>query len=338
MFPDSAICARPGARRRLVGAAAIFALMTLVALLPAPVAGQGFPARPLRIIVPLAPGGGVDITARAMAQRLSSRWGQPVVVDNRSGGTGTIGLEIAARAIPDGYTVTFVTGSHTARPATEPNLSYDLLRDLAPISQLTRQSYVLVLNPGLPVRSVRELLALAQERPGTLTYGSAGIGSLQHFSGALFGIASATRLLHVPYKGGGPALADVVAGHISMVFATPLESLPHIKGGRLRALAVTSSQRSPAMPDLPTIAESGAPGYEVTNWYGVMAPRATPAHLVAALHKGFVDTLRSAEITERLAADGVEPVGSSPEEFRRHIEAELGKWRGVVLKAGIKVQ
>ncbi|MBX3664524.1 MAG: tripartite tricarboxylate transporter substrate binding protein [Burkholderiales bacterium] len=299
---------------------------------------QQFPQRPVRLIVPLAPGGGVDITARTVAPRLSTLWGQSVVVDNRPGGTGAIGLETAARAQPDGHTIVLITGTHTARRATHyGRLSYDLLKDFRAVTQMTRQSYVLVLHPAVPAKSIPDLLALAKAKPGSLAYGSAGQGSLQHLSGALLGTLTNTELLHVAYKGGGPALADVLGGQISMVFATPLESVPHIKTGRLRALAVTSPKRSPAMPELPAIAETGVAGYEVTNWYGVLAPVATPAAVVDILNRGIVDVLRTPEMQERFRGDGVELVGSTPAEYQKHISAEIVKWEGVVKRAGIQV-
>lgn len=299
---------------------------------------QDFPVRPVRLIVPLAPGGGVDITARTLAQKLNGMWKQSVVVDNRSGGTGVIGLDLAAKAAPDGHTLIFITGTHTARPATERNLPYDVVKDFAPITQVTRQSYVLVVNPAVPAKTIQELIAYAREKPGALTYGSAGLGSLQHFSGELLAIGTKTNLRHIAYKGGGPALVDVVAGHISMVFATPLESVPHIKGGRLRALAVTGAKRSPAMPELPAIVEANVPGYEVTNWYGVLAPAKTPKTIVDTLNRSFVEAMKSPEMTERFTRDGVEPVGSTTEEFRAHIRAEIDKWQRVVAAAGIKAE
>lgn len=314
------------------------AACTLSASVMLPASAQPFPQRPIRFIIPLAPGGGVDITARTVAPRLGALWGQTVVVDNRPGGTGAIGLETAARAQPDGHTIVMITGTHTARRATHRGrLSYDLLKDFRAVTQMTRQSYVLVLHPGVAAKSIPELLVLAKAKPGGLTYGSAGQGSLQHLSGALLGTLTNTNLLHVAYKGGGPALADVLAGQISMVFATPLESVPHIKTGRLRALAVTSPGRSPAMPELPSIAETGVAGYEVTNWYGVLAPVATPATVINTLNRGIIDVLRMPEMQERFKADGVELVGSTSAEYQKHIAAEIVKWEAVVKKAGIQV-
>lgn len=316
-----------------------FPVFILLAALFVPAAfAQEFPSRPIRFMIPLAPGGGADITVRAVAQKLNTIWGQSVVVDNRPGGTGAVGLETAARSQPDGYTITMISGTHTARRATHRGkLPYDLIKDFTPVTQMTRQSYVLVLHPSVPAKSIPELIALAKAKPGSLTYGSAGQGSLQHLSGALLATSTGANLLHVAYKGGGPALADLLAGHISMVFATPLESVPHIKSGRLRPLAVTSPKRSPAMPDLPSVAETGIAGYEVTNWYGVLAPVATRKPVIDRLNRGIVEALRTPELTERLQKDGVEPIGSTPAEFQKHIHAEIAKWERVVTTAGIKI-
>jgi len=316
----------------------LLAVVGMVGAVSCPViASQDFPSRPVRFMVPLAPGGGADITVRAVAQRLSAAWGQSVVVDNRSGGTGAIALETVARSQPDGYTNIMISGTHTARRATyRGRLPYDLVKDFAPVTQMTRQSYVLVLHPSVAAKSIAELIALARSKPGSLTYGSAGQGSLQHLSGALLATSAGVNLLHVAYKGGGPALADVLAGQISMVFATPLESLPHIKNGRLRPVAVTSPQRLPTMPDWPTIAESGIAGYEVTNWYGVLAPVAVRKPILDRLTRSIVDVLRTPELTERFQRDGVEPLGSSPAEFKKHIHDEIAKWERVVKAAGIQ--
>lgn len=307
-----------------------------IAMLPAVTAAE-FPSRPLRFMIPLAAGGGGDITVRAVSQKLSAGWGQSVVVDNRPGGTGAIALETVARAQPDGYTIIMISGTHTARRATHRGtLPYDLVKDFVPVTQMTRQSYVLVLHPSVAAKTIPELIALAKARPGSLTYGSAGQGSLQHLSGALLATSTGSNLLHVAYKGGGPALADLLGGQISMVFATPLESVPHIKSGRLRALAVTSPQRSPAMPELPSIAETGVSGYEVTNWYGVLAPAAVPKPIIDKLNRSIVAALRTPELSERFQKDGVEPIGSTPAEFQKHIAAEITKWERVVAAAGIK--
>jgi len=289
-------------------------------------------------MIPLAPGGGADIAVRAVAQRLNAIWGQTVVVDNRPGGTGVIALETAARSQPDGYTIIMISGTHTVQRALHrAKLSYDLVRDFAPITQMTRQSYVLVLHPSVAAKAIPDLVALAKAKPGVLTYGSAGQGSMQHLSGALFSTSSGANLLHIPYKGGGPALADVLAGQINMVFATPLESVPHIKSGRLRALGVTSAKRSPAMPDVPSIAEAGVAGYEVTNWYGVLAPVAVARPVVERLNRGIVEALRTPELQERFSRDAVEVIGSSQSDFQKHIQDEVAKWERVVTASGIKI-
>jgi tripartite-type tricarboxylate transporter receptor subunit TctC len=315
-----------------------FLVTALLAVLLVPTGNaQEFPSRPVRFMIPLAAGGGGDITVRAVSQKLNAAWGQSVVVDNRPGGTGAIALETVARAQPDGYTIVMISGTHTARRATHHGrLPYDLLKDFAPVTQMTQQSYVLVLHPAVAAKSIPDLIALAKAKPGSLTYGSAGQGSLQHLSGALLATLTGTNLLHVAYKGGGPALADVLGGQISMVFATPLESVPHIKPGRLRALAVTSPQRSPAMPELPSIAETGVAGYEVTNWYGVLAPAAIRKPVLEKLNRSIVDALRTPELSERFQRDGVEPIASTPQQFLKHIHAEIAKWERVVAAAGIK--
>lgn len=327
-----------GPRTAGVRSVSAWFMMVLLTVAAMSASAQGFPSRPVRFMIPLAPGGGADITVRAVAQRLSQIWGQSVVVDNRPGGTGAIALEMAAKAQPDGYTVILISGTHAARRATHfGRLPYDLLRDFAPVTQMTRQSYVLVLHPAVPAASVAELMALAKSQPGKVTFGSAGQGSLQHLSGALLAASGKVNMLHVAYKGGGPALADVLAGHITMVFATPLESMPHIKGGRLRALAVTSSTRSPAAPELPTIAETGVNGYEVTNWYGVLAPLETAKSTVDAINRGIVSALQTPELKARFLRDGVELIGSESPAFGQHVRSEIAKWERVVKSAGIKV-
>ncbi len=317
---------------------AVFPVLVLfAAFLPAAVSAQDFPTRPIRFLIPIAPGGGIDITVRTIAPHLGNLWGQTVVVDNRPGGTGAIGLEMAARTQPDGHTITLITGTHAARRATyRGKLPYDIIKDFAPVTQLTRQSYVLVLHPSVAAKSIPELITLAKSKPGSLTYGSAGLGSLQHLSGALLGALTGVNLLHVAYKGGGPALADVLGGQISMVFATPLESIPHIKSGRLRPLAVTGAKRSSAMPDLPSIVETGVTGYEVTNWYGVLTPIATPKTIIEKLNRGLVTVLRMPEMVERFKRDGVELIGSTSAEYQKHIHAEIAKWERVVKTAGLK--
>jgi len=316
-----------------------FRVAVLACLVLAPAAAQAFPDRPVRFIVPIAAGGGGDITTRAVAQKLSALWGQNVVVDNRAGGTGAIGLEIAANARPDGYTISLCTGSHAARQAIQgKKLPYDLLNGFSHVTQVTAQSYVLVVNPSVPAKTIAELVSHSRSVAKGLTYGSSGQGSLQHLSGALLSTLGKANLLHVPYKGGGPALADVLAGQINMIFATPLESVPHIQTGRLRAIAVSGTKRLKAMPSLPTVAEAGVPGYEVSQWYGVLAPVGLPKPVLARLNKSFAEVLRSPDLVERFAKDGVDLVGSPSEQFRAHLAAEIQRFDRAIKAAGIKLE
>lgn len=300
-----------------------------------PVRAQTFPVKPVRCIVPLAPGGGVDITARTIGQKLTEIWGQTVVVDNRSGASGIIGLDLAAKAPADGYTLVVITTTHAGHPATQRNLPYDLQRDFAPVTQMTSQPYILVVHPSVSARTLKELIAAARTRPQGLTYGSSGTGGLSHLSGAQLAAITQMNLVHVPYKGGGPALADLVAGQINILFATPLESVPFIKTNRIHALAVSTAKRSPALPDLPTLAEAGAPGFEVSGWYGMAAPAATPRAIVAKINEAIVRVLRQPDIVERFAKDGVDTIGSTPEQFRAHVAAEIAKWQRVAVSAGL---
>jgi tripartite-type tricarboxylate transporter receptor subunit TctC len=319
-------------------AAAAAALMLPVAA-SSPAVAQTFPERPVRFIVPIAPGGGADITTRAVAQKLTALWGQTVVVDNRSGGTGTIGLETAASSRPDGYTISLVTGSHAARQAIEgKKLPYDLVRGFSHITQVTAQSYVLVINPSVPAKTIAEVISQSNARPDGLTYGSSGIGSLQHFSGALLAALGKAKLLHVPYKGGGPALADVLGGQINMIFATPLEAVPHLPSGRLRPIAVTGTKRMQTMSALPTVAEAGVSGYEVSQWYGVLAPTGVPKPILAKLTASFVEVLKSPDLVERFARDSIDLVGSTPEHFRAHLVADIQRFERAVKAAGIKLE
>ncbi len=299
-------------------------------------AAQGYPARPVRLIVPFAPGGGTDITARAIALKLTERLGQQVVVDNRPGANGTIGMDITAKAAPDGHTLSTMSSSHTLNVSLLKNVPYDLLKDLAPVTQATRQPYALVINPAVPAKTVEELVAHARARAGALNYGSSGTGGLSHLAGALFANLAKIDIVHVPYKGGNPALMDVLGGQIQMLFSTLLQANPHLKSGRLRALAVTTAKRSPAAPQLPTMAEAGVPGYEVTQWYGIVAPSRVPPAIIARLSKEIAQIVQEPDVKTRLAADGSEAVGSTHGEFGAHIRAEVAKWSKVVKETGIR--
>jgi tripartite-type tricarboxylate transporter receptor subunit TctC len=299
---------------------------------------KAYPDKPIRLIVPFAPGGGTDITARTIALKLTEAWGQPVVTDNRAGANGTIGVDIATKSPPDGYTLTMISSSHSVNVSLYNKLPYDLVRDLAPITQATTQPYALVVHPSVPAKSVKELIAIAKAKPGTLNYGSSGTGGLSHLSGALLASLAGISITHVPYKGGAPAMTDVIGGQIQMLFSTILQSHAHIKAGRLRALAVTTAKRSGGAPELPTMQEAGVPGYEVAGWYGVLAPAGTPQAIITRLNKEIVRILHTEDVKERLSADGSEPVGNTPAQFAAHIKSEIAKWRIVVKEAGIRAE
>jgi tripartite-type tricarboxylate transporter receptor subunit TctC len=314
-------------------------LAALCGALPAAHAAQAdgaYPTKPVRLIIPFAPGGGTDLTGRAIAQKLSESLGQTVVADNRAGANGTIGADLAAKAPPDGYTISMISSSHSVNPSLMKRLPYDLIADLAPITQATTQPYALVVHPSVPAKSVKELIALAKAKPGTINYGSSGTGGLSHLSGALLAHLANIQITHVPYKGGSPAMIDVISGQIQMLYSTILQSHTHIAAGRLRPLAVTTAKRSRAMPELPTMAEAGVKGYEVAGWYGVVAPAQTPKPIITRLNQEIVRALRMPDVGEKMAADGSEPVGSTPEQFGAHIKAEVAKWRDLIQKAGIR--
>ncbi len=297
---------------------------------------QSYPVRPIRLIVPFPPGGGTDITARAVALKLGESWGQTVVVDNRPGANGTIGVDIAAKSIPDGHTLAMISSSHAVNTGMHMKQPYDLLTDLAPITQATSQPYALVINPSVPARSVKELIAVAKAKPGALNYGSSGTGGISHLAGALLGSLSGTDLVHVPYKGGAQALVDVMSGQIQILFGTLLLTGPHIKAGRLRVLAVTTPQRWPGTPELPTMQEAGVPGFVITQWYGMLAPAKTPQPTVAKLNKEIARILHQPDVKEKLAADGADAVGNTPEQFGAHIRSEIAKYGKLVKQIGLK--
>ena len=299
---------------------------------------QQYPTKPIRLIVPFAPGGGTDITARAIAMKLTEALGQTVVVDNRAGANGTIGADIAAKAPPDGYTLSMISSSHSVNPSIMKKLPYDLVTDLAPVTQATSQPYALVLHPSVAAKSVKELIALVKAKPNSLNYGSSGTGGLSHLSGALLCSMTGITMTHIPYKGGSPALTDLVGGQIQLLFSTILQAQSQLKGGRVRALAVTTAKRSAGAPDLPTMHEAGVTGYEVAGWYGMVAPLKTPAAIVARLNTETVKALRGPDIKDKLAADGSEPVGSTSEAFGLHIKTEVAKWNKLVKEASIRAE
>jgi tripartite-type tricarboxylate transporter receptor subunit TctC len=325
-------------RRQILGAAGAMALAGSIPRALAQPGGAGdYPNRAVRLLCPFAPGGGVDITARTIAQKLTESWHQAVVVENRPGANGTIAVDICAKSPPDGYNLTMISSSHSVNVTLQGNHQpYDLEHDLAPITQATTQPYVLVVNPSLPVRSVQELIALAKAKPGALTFGSSGIGGFSHLAGALFGSMAGIKLTHVPYKGGAPAMADVIAGQVNMLFSTFLQSHGHIKAGRLRPLAVSTLVRNPALPDIPTMDESGVKGYRVAGWYGMLAPRGTPQPIIEKINADVVRALHAPETQRYLAADGSEAVGSTPEQFGEHIHSEIVRWRKLIQELGLQ--
>jgi tripartite-type tricarboxylate transporter receptor subunit TctC len=311
----------------------------LLALMPLWAGAQtAYPSKPVRFIVPSAAGGGTDIIARAVAQKLSEAFGQQFVVDNRPGAGQMIGIELVAKSPADGYTILMAASTLAINPIMYKKVSYDPLRDFAPITQAASLPNVLVVHPSLPVKSVAELIAYAKQRPGRLNFASAGIGTSPQMSVELLKSMAGIDMVHIPYKGTSPGVVDLLAGQVSVMTPNVLTALPHIKSGRLRALAVTSAKRSEALPDVPTIAESGLAGYDSTQWYGVLAPAGTPRGIVARLHDEIVRALREPDVRQRLAADGAEPVGSSPEEFAAFIKSEIDKWAKVASAAGIRAE
>jgi tripartite-type tricarboxylate transporter receptor subunit TctC len=299
-------------------------------------AQQAYPVKPIRIISPFAPGGGNDALARTVAHKLTENLKQQVIVESRPGANGIIGTEAAARAAPDGYTLVLIPSGHTVNPSIYKKLPFDSVKDFTPVSLAGWSPLVLAVHPSLPVKNVKELIAFAKTRPGALTYGTAGVGSSGHLAGAMFDTLTGTKLTHIPYKGMGLALTDVIAGQVSMVFGTSLSTVPQVRSGRLRGLAVTGAQRSGALPELPTVAEAGVPGYEASLWYGFVGPARMPADIVRRLNTEIVAALAQPDVRQRLADQGVEARSSSPEEFARLIAADLERWPKVVERAGVK--
>jgi tripartite-type tricarboxylate transporter receptor subunit TctC len=299
---------------------------------------QEYPSKPVRFVVGQAPGGATDIVARLVAAKMTQSLGQNVLVENRTGAAGSIAASGVARGQADGYTALVVSSSYSINPSLYASLPFDPQKDLAPVSLLAEAPFLLVVHPTVPARSVKELIGLAKTRPDVLTYGSGGVGSSGHMAGALFELASGLKITHVPYKGAGQALVDVLAGQITFMFASVLSSTPHVKQQRLRALGVTGPRRSSALPQVPTIAEAGLRGYATTTWYGLLVAAGTPQPIVERLATAASKVMTSAEIRERLLADGAEPAGSTPAAFQKHLADEIAKWRKVVRSAGIKAQ
>lgn len=312
-------------------------LSLLFVLLTAAAHAQTFPSRPLRVLVPLAAGGGMDSVARNVAVSFTEALGQSVTVDNRPGAGSLVALEILADAAPDGHTLMMISATTVIYPLLYKS-RLDPVRDFAPVSQVTAQGYVLVVHPTLPAKSALELVKYAKANPGKLTYASSGIGSPIHMTTELLGIATGTKMTHVPYKGMGAAYADLVGGRISLSFATIISAQAHVKSGRLRALAVSTAKRAPAMPDTPTLAEAGVSGVVVVNWYGLIAPKATPKSIIDRIAAETTRAVQAPAMMKHLVADGSEGVGSTPSEFTAHIRAESDQWRRVIKEGGIRAE
>ena len=298
----------------------------------------GYPAKPVRVYVGFAPGGATDIVARLFAQKLSESLGRSFVVENRPGGGGTSATLQVLKSPADGYSILAISGTYTITPAITKTLPFDSIKDVAPISLVNQSPFLVVVHPALPVKTMRDLVALAKAQPGKLDYGSAGQGSNVHLSVELMNSMAGIKMTHVPYKGTGQALIDLMAGQVQLTIANILSGLPYARSGRMRGLAVTGARRVKAAPDIPTVSESGVPGYEVSSWNGWLAHAATPPEIIAKLNAELVKAAKSPDIGERMASDGGEPLGTTPDQFRQHLAEDIARWRKVVQLAGIKVE
>lgn len=297
---------------------------------------QSFPTKPVRLVVPFAAGGSTDIVGRTLAQKLNEMWGQPVVVDNRAGGSTVIGTDIVAKAPPDGHTLLVTPAPFTIVPSLSPKLPYDPQRDFEPITLINTTPLVVVVHPGVPAKSVKELIALAKAKPGALNYGSSGSGGSNHLAGELFNAMAGVKMVHVPYKGNAPALTDLVGGHVDLVFNGLTSALPLIKYGKLRALGMTSLKRASALPEIPTLDEQGLKGFQAVAWNGLTAPGRTPKEIIARLNTDVLKVIRSPELAEKLKAEGSDPVGSTVDDYAAFLRDEIAKWRKVIQFANIK--
>jgi tripartite-type tricarboxylate transporter receptor subunit TctC len=317
---------------RLIAGAALMALSCVAV-------AQNFPTKPVRIVVPFPPGGGVDIVARVIGPKLAAQYGQQVIVENRAGAAGIIGTEFAARSAPDGYTWALATlGNLAANKHLYAKMAGDPLKDLAPVTQVVDVHFVMVAHPSLPVRNVRQLIALAKSRPGDIVYSSSGAGGAPHLGGELFNRLAGVNIRHVPYKGSGPSFADLLGGHVQLTYDSMLQSLPYIRDRKLVALGLLGPQRVAALPELPTIAEQGVPGYALTNWFGMVVPAATPRDLIARIHGDVTRTLQDKEIRDKIAGMGADVVGNTPEQFGKFWRDESDKWAKVIRDANIRAE
>ena len=321
-------------RRGITAALAMLANLAIIDAISAE-----YPAKPIRFIVPFPPGGGTDIGTRIIAAKLSERFGQQVIVDNRGGAAGIIGTEVAAKAAPDGYTIMMGNiGTHAINISLYAKLPYDPVRDFIPVTQAAGLPLFVLAHPSVPVKNVKDLIALAKAQPGKLNYSSSGAGGSMHVAAELFQSMAHVKLAHVPYKGGGPAIVDLLAGQVPLSFATVLETSQHVKAGRLRALAVTSAKRSVAAPDMPTVSEAALPGYESISWLGVFAPTGTPREVVALLNTEIVKILQQPEVKQRLLEQGGEPIGNTQEQFAAVLKSDIAKYAKIMRESGTKVE
>jgi tripartite-type tricarboxylate transporter receptor subunit TctC len=309
----------------------------LLAALALPVQAQQYPSKPVRIIVPFAPGGGSDFIARFMAQRLTETLGSQVIVENKPGAGGVLGIEYGVKSPADGYTLTLIASSYTVNPSIY-KLNFDPVTDITPIIQMSQGPLLVVVSPGVPVKTIKELIALARSKPGEVTFASSGQGSVIHLATELFDTMAKIKMNHIPYKGTGPALTDTLAGQTNVFFSSTANAMPHVKAGKLRAVAVTTAKRIPALPDVPTVAESGVPGYDVVLWHGLIGPKGLPRAVVDRINSEVTKSLKLKETAEQLQNDGVAPAGGTPEQFAAQIKKEIGVWKKVAADAGVKAE
>ncbi len=321
-----------------MGRIVLILALAVVPLLPATASAQGYPSKSIRFVVPFAPGGGNDILGRVVALKLNEAFNVPVVVDNRGGAGGTIGTDIVAKSPPDGYTLLINNVSLAVNVTLYPKLPYDTLKDLEPVSLAGRQPNILVVHPSLPAKTVKELLALMRAKPGELSYASGGIGSSSHLSAELFKLIAKVDMVHVPYKGMGPALIDLVSGQVQVSMATMASALPHVKSGRIRPLAVSTAKRVEVVPEVPTMQEAGVRDFDYSTWYGIVVPAGTPQPVVARLNEALVKVLATSDVKDKFGAQGVVPASTTPHEFRAFLKSEVDKWAKVVTASGMKVQ
>jgi len=315
----------------------ISSLAVVLFALPCAAPAQQYPAKPIRIVVPFAPGGGSDFIARFMAQRLTTGLGQQVIVENKPGAGGMLGIDAGVKSPPDGYTLTLIASSYTVNPSIY-KFSFDPVSDITPVIQLSQGPLVVVVRPSLPVKNIKELVALAKQKPGQLNFASSGQGSVIHMATELFDSMAGIKMNHIPYKGTGPALTDTLGGQTDIFFSSTATAMPHVQAGKLRAIAVTSAKRIPALPDVPTVAESGVPGYDVILWHGLIGPKGLPRPIVDRINSEATKALKLKETAEQLQNDGVAPAGGTPEQFLAQIKKEIGIWRKVAADAGVKAE